>query len=56
VFVQVLETGDVDVEIPAQPFTFRSLIRAQAAGDLNALRDKGRRAARVELGELLGDS
>jgi glucose-6-phosphate isomerase len=53
VFLQVVETGELDVEIPAQPFTFGRLIRAQAAGDLQTLRDRGRRAARVELAELL---
>jgi glucose-6-phosphate isomerase len=53
VFIQVVETGELDVEIPSQPFTFGTLIRAQAAGDLQTLRDRGRRAARVALDELL---
>jgi glucose-6-phosphate isomerase len=47
VFLQVLEEPKEDREVPGQPFTFADLIRAQAAGDLAALRERGRRAARV---------
>lgn len=38
--------------IPGERFGFGALERAQAAGDLQALRDRGRRAGRVRLDEL----
>lgn len=37
VFLQILESTDVDVEIPGRPFTFGELIAAQAAGDASVL-------------------
>ncbi len=39
----------VDASIPGQPFTFSVLKRAQAAGDLQSLRDHGRRVIRLHL-------
>lgn len=51
-FVQVLEPFAADVPIPGAPYTFGTLLRAQAAGDLEALRARGRRVARVSLDEL----
>ena len=36
-FVQILDAGEVDLEIPGRPFTFGELIRAQAAGDAAVL-------------------
>ncbi len=42
VFVQILESADVDLEIPGRPFTFGQLIRAQAAGDAQVLAAHGR--------------
>lgn len=42
VFVQVLESTDVDLEIPGRPFTFGELIRAQAPGDAQVLTALGR--------------
>lgn len=42
VFLQILESSDVDVEIPGLPFTFGELIRAQAAGDAHVLAALGR--------------
>ncbi|KZE90742.1 glucose-6-phosphate isomerase [Microbacterium sp. TNHR37B] len=42
VFVQILESTDVDLEIPGRPFTFGELIRAQAAGDAQVLTALGR--------------
>jgi transaldolase/glucose-6-phosphate isomerase len=53
VFVQVLEGPHEDRPIPGQSFTFGRLMEAQAAGDLAALRERGRRAARVALDDLL---
>ena len=50
-FVQVVdETGD-EVPIPGRDFGFGRLIRAQAAGDLAALEERGRRVIRVRLEE-----
>jgi hypothetical protein len=51
-FVQVVEEPREDTPVPGKPYTFGRLIRAQADGDLLALRDRGRRAARVSLEEL----
>ena len=49
VFVQVVdETGD-ELAIPGRPFGFGLLIAAQAAGDFEALRERGRRVVRVRL-------
>jgi hypothetical protein len=53
VFLQVVPTPDGDVPIPGAPFGFATLLPAQAAGDLTTLRDRGLRAARVDLHELL---
>jgi glucose-6-phosphate isomerase len=52
VFVQVFEEPSADVPIPGQAYSFGTLIAAQAAGDLAALRDRGRRVGRVRLGDL----
>ncbi len=38
------------VHIPGEPFDFAALLRAQAAGDLNALLARGRRALHIHLG------
>jgi hypothetical protein len=51
-FVQVVDEPTDDVEIPGKPYTFGTLIKAQAAGDLLALRDRDRRVVRVSLHEL----
>ncbi|MFA9445893.1 glucose-6-phosphate isomerase [Egicoccus sp. AB-alg6-2] len=54
-FLVVVGDDDHDVEIPGRAFTFGRLKRAQAAGDLAALRAAGRRAVRItpeELGRL----
>jgi glucose-6-phosphate isomerase len=51
-FVQVVDQPASDVPIPDEPYTFGALLAAQAAGDLQALRDRGRPVARVDLEEL----
>lgn len=51
-FLQVVEPTVRDVEIPGAAFTFGELLAAQAAGDLEALRARGRSVARVTLAEL----
>lgn len=46
VMIQVVEPGrDFDIQIPGAPYTFGTLLDAQALGDLQALRSKGRRVA-----------
>jgi glucose-6-phosphate isomerase len=52
VFLQVTGERTTDIEIPGMGFTFGKLIDAQADGDLLALREKGRKAARLSLTEL----
>ncbi|HKU58774.1 MAG TPA: hypothetical protein VJP39_04140 [Gaiellaceae bacterium] len=48
-YLQVVDdTGD-EIPIPNQPFGFGKLIRAQAAGDLELLKERGRRVARIRL-------
>ena len=42
VFIQILDSPVVDLEIPGMPFTFGELIRAQAAGDAQVLAGRGR--------------
>lgn len=51
-FIQVLEPFAADVAIPGAEYTFGTLLRAQAAGDLEALRARGRPVVRVTLDEL----
>jgi hypothetical protein len=48
----VVEDPNEDLEVPGEGYTFGHLLRAQADGDLQALRDRGRRVARVGLREL----
>jgi transaldolase / glucose-6-phosphate isomerase len=51
-YLQVVdETGD-ELAIPGKPFGFGKLIRAQAAGDFESLRERGRRVARVRLEDI----
>jgi transaldolase / glucose-6-phosphate isomerase len=54
VFIQVVDAGrSADVPIPGRPYTFGTLIDAQALGDLRSLRGRGRRVARVTLEQLM---
>ena len=46
------DTGD-ELPIPGKPYGFGRLIRAQAAGDLAALRERGRSVARVRFEEVV---
>lgn len=50
-FLQIVGHDRHDVEIPGKPFGFSVLKRAQARGDLAALRAHGRRVLRVCLGD-----
>jgi hypothetical protein len=51
-FLQIVDdTGD-ELPIPRQPFGFARLIRAQAAGDYESLKARGRRVARIRLEDI----
>jgi transaldolase / glucose-6-phosphate isomerase len=52
VFLQVVEDYGAELGIPGKPFGFARLIRAQAAGDYESLRERGRRIARVRIEEV----
>jgi hypothetical protein len=49
-YIQITTDDAVDVPIPGQPFTFSILKQAQAQGDLQSLRDHGRRVIRLHIG------
>ena len=51
-FIQVVDDAGPDVAIPRRKFGFRRLIEAQAAGDYEALRARGRPVVRVRLEDL----
>ncbi|HZB98168.1 MAG TPA: bifunctional transaldolase/phosoglucose isomerase, partial [Candidatus Sulfotelmatobacter sp.] len=48
-YLQITADDAVDVPIPGRAFSFSTLKRAQALGDLQSLRSHGRRALRVHL-------
>jgi transaldolase / glucose-6-phosphate isomerase len=54
-FLQLTADDMVDAPIPGQPYTFGTFKRAQALGDLEALKKHGRRVLRVNLGADLRD-
>jgi hypothetical protein len=49
IFVQVVDDLGQELPIPGKDFGFRRLIAAQAAGDYEALKERGRRVARIRL-------
>ncbi|HEY8672420.1 MAG TPA: bifunctional transaldolase/phosoglucose isomerase [Candidatus Dormibacteraeota bacterium] len=49
VYIQITADDGADVPIPGEKFTFSILKRAQAAGDLQSLRNHGRRVIRVHI-------
>jgi len=49
VFVQLVDMSETKVDIPGQPYDFAALVRAQAIGDGQALRSRGRPFLRIEL-------
>jgi hypothetical protein len=51
-FLQIVEDYGPELAIPGRDFGFARLIRAQAAGDFESLRERGRRIARTQLEEL----
>jgi transaldolase/glucose-6-phosphate isomerase len=50
--LQVVDDLGEELAIPGRDFGFRRLIAAQAAGDLEALKERGRRVCRVRLEDL----
>jgi transaldolase/glucose-6-phosphate isomerase len=52
-FLQIVEDYGPELKIPDRPFGFARLIRAQAAGDFESLRERDRRVARVNVDNLL---
>ncbi|MCL5267009.1 MAG: bifunctional transaldolase/phosoglucose isomerase [Bacteroidetes bacterium] len=50
-FVQLTSEDTVDAPLPGQPFGFSVFKKAQALGDLEALRKHGRRVIRIDLGK-----
>ncbi len=51
-FVQVVDDTGPELSIPGRDFGFGRLIRSQAAGDLAALEERGRRVIRLTLEDL----
>ena len=50
--IQVVDDLGEELDIPGRDFGFRTLIAAQAAGDLEALKERGRQVCRVRLEDL----
>jgi hypothetical protein len=50
--VQVVDDFGEELAIPGRDFGFKQLISAQAAGDLESLKERGRTVCRVRLEEL----
>lgn len=48
-FLQIVDEPGMDLPVPGSGYSFRTLIKAQADGDLRALRERGRRVLRVNL-------
>jgi transaldolase/glucose-6-phosphate isomerase len=53
VMLQVVDDLGAKVDIPGKPYDFAALFQAQAAGDYQALLQRGMRVARVSLDDLL---
>ena len=51
-FLQVVDEPGDELKIPGRDFGFAGLIRAQAQGDYEALKERGRRVARIQLEDL----
>jgi len=51
VFFQIEAKDKTDLPVPGEPYTFSILKQAQALGDFRALRTRGRRAVRIDLGD-----
>lgn len=51
-FLQLVDEPAGDLEVPGETFTFKTLIRAQADGDLETLRSHGLPAVRITVGDI----
>jgi glucose-6-phosphate isomerase len=51
-FLQLIDEPATDLDVPGEPYTFGTLIRAQADGDLQTLRNHGLPAVRVVVGDI----
>jgi transaldolase/glucose-6-phosphate isomerase len=49
-FLQIIDEPDVDLPVPETEYSFKKLIKAQSLGDYRALKQRGRRVIRVNLG------
>lgn len=54
-FLQLIDAPEHDVAVPETDYGFAALIRAQALGDYGALRQRGRRVVRINLGGDVAD-
>ena len=50
--MQVVDDYGAEIPIPNEPFGFGRLIRAQAEGDFQSLKERGRKIVRVRLEEV----
>ncbi|MCY3955932.1 MAG: hypothetical protein OXF47_08065 [Nitrospira sp.] len=50
VFLQVTADHREDLDIPGEPYTFGTLVAAQALGDMKSLSTRNRRVIRIHLG------
>ncbi len=51
-FLQLIDEPTEDLDVPGEPFSFGTLIRAQADGDLQTLRNHGLPAVRITVGDI----
>ena len=49
-FVQVTADQGEDLDVPEEPYSFETLVAAQALGDLKSLSTRNRRVLRIHLG------
>lgn len=55
-FIQITWADAEDLAVPGEPYSFGALKRAQALGDLQALRDRGRRVIRLHVNRSPADA
>ena len=53
-FIQLTADEPEDIAIPGHPYTFGVFKRAQALGDLESLREHGRRVVRIHMQDVAG--
>jgi len=50
-YIQLVDDPNFELQVPETDYSFLSMIKAQSAGDYQALREKGRQVIRINLGE-----